>query len=133
MCIRDRLWYLATNLILMESNGHSVTYGRFDRIMGPFYEHDIKAGTLTRELMQELIECSFIKMDHLRKIRNYGETVIASGIGWGGTALNVGGIDENGNAIFKTAVPCGASLLSLIHISRGLGRWQQRFRSPCRR
>ena len=94
-----QLWYLATNLILMESNGHSVTYGRFDRIMGPFYEHDIKAGTLTRELMQELIECSFIKMDHLRKIRNYGETVIASGIGWGGTALNVGGIDENGNDV----------------------------------
>lgn len=92
-----QLWYGATNLILMESNGHSVTYGRFDQIMGPFYENDIKNGTLTREFMQELIECAFIKMDHLRKIRNYPEILIASGIGWGGTALNVGGVDKDGN------------------------------------
>ena len=92
-----QLWHLATNLILIESNGHSVTYGRFDQIMGPFYENDVKAGTLTREFMQELIECAFIKMDQLRKIRNLGETVIASGIGFGGTALNVGGVDAQGN------------------------------------
>lgn len=91
-----QLWYLATNLILIESNGHSVTYGRFDQIMGPFYENDIKNGTLKREFMQELIECSFIKMDQLRKIRDYQNTVIASGIGWGGTALNVGGVDASG-------------------------------------
>ena len=91
-----QLWFLATNLILIESNGHSVTYGRFDQIMGPYYEKSIKEGTLTREFMQELIECSFIKMDQLRKIRGFGETIIASGIGWGGTALNVGGVDANG-------------------------------------
>lgn len=92
-----QLWYGGTCLILIESNGHSVTYGRFDQIMGPFYENDIKNGTLTREFMQELIECSFIKMDHLRKIRDYPEIQIASGIGWGGTALNVGGVDAEGN------------------------------------
>ncbi len=91
-----QLWHLATNLILIESNGHSVTYGRFDQIMGPYYKKSIDEGILTRELMQELIECSFIKMDQLRKIRGFGETIIASGIGWGGTALNVGGVDANG-------------------------------------
>ncbi|MCI8991595.1 MAG: formate C-acetyltransferase/glycerol dehydratase family glycyl radical enzyme [Eubacterium sp.] len=92
-----QLWWLATNLILIESNGHSVTYGRFDQIMGPYYEYSIKENILTREFMQELIECSFIKMDQLRKIRCFGETIIASGIGWGGTALNVGGVDAAGN------------------------------------
>ena len=92
-----QLWQGATNLILIESNGHSVTYGRFDQFMGPFYKNDIANGTLTREQMQELIELSFIKMDTLRKIRNYPETAIASGIGWGGTALNVGGVDADGN------------------------------------
>lgn len=91
-----QLWYLATNLILIESNGHSVTYGRFDIIMGPYYEKSINEGILTREFMQELIESSFIKMDQLRKIRGFGETIIASGIGWGGTALNVGGVDADG-------------------------------------
>ena len=44
-------------------------------------KNDIANGTLTREQMQELIELSFIKMDTLRKIRNYPETAIASGIG----------------------------------------------------
>ena len=83
-----QLWYGATNLILIESNGHSVTYGRLDRIMAPYYAE----GSIPREFCQELIECSFIKMDHLRKIRGFGETQIASGIGWGGTALNVGGV-----------------------------------------
>lgn len=91
-----QLWYLATNLILIEANGHSVTYGRFDQIMKPYYDYSIKENLLTREQMQELIECSFIKMDHLRKIRGYGETIIASGIGWGGTALNVGGVNAEG-------------------------------------
>lgn len=92
-----QLWHMATNLILIESNGHSVTYGRFDQLFYPFYKNDIEKGTLTREMMQELIECSFIKMDHLCKIRDYGNTVIASGINMGGTALDVGGVDERGN------------------------------------
>ncbi len=94
-----QLWWGATCLIMIESNGHSVTYGRFDKILGPLYEADIEAGRITREFAQELIECSFLKMDELRKWRDYFNTVIASGIGWGGTALNVGGVDENGNDI----------------------------------
>ena len=92
-----QLWMIATFIICIESNGHSVTYGRFDKLFYPFYKNDIKNGTFTREFMQELIECSFIKMDHLSKIRDYMGTKIASGIGYGGTALDVGGVDEDGN------------------------------------
>lgn len=92
-----QLWMIATFIICIESNGHSVTYGRFDKLFYPFYKKDIENGTLTREFMQELIECSFLKMDELCKIRDYGGTLIASGIGYGGTALDVGGVDEYGN------------------------------------
>ncbi|MDY2625626.1 MAG: pyruvate formate lyase family protein [Coriobacteriales bacterium] len=91
-----QLWWGATQLILIESNGHSVTYGRFDQIMGPFYEQDILEGRFTREFMQELIECSFVMMDKLRKLRSFGGAEMASGIGWGGTALNVGGVHPDG-------------------------------------
>jgi len=91
-----QLWHLATNLILIESNGHSVTYGRFDQLFYPFYKNDVESGTLTREFMQELIECAFIKMDHLSKIRDHQNTVIASGVTMGGTALDVGGVDKHG-------------------------------------
>ena len=94
-----QLWHIATNMIIIETNGHSVTYGRFDKIFWPFYKHDIETGTLTREFMQELIEHSFLKMHQLRKIRDTAAITFSSGTIMGGTALDVGGVDEDGNDI----------------------------------
>ena len=91
-----QLWHLATNMIIIESNGHSVTYGRFDQLFRPFYERDTAAGTLTREQMQELIEHAFVKMHQLRKIRDTSAIIFSSGTIMGGTALDVGGVDEKG-------------------------------------
>jgi formate C-acetyltransferase len=83
-------------MIIIESNGHSVTYGRFDQLFYPFYKADIEKGTLSREFMQELIEHSFLKMHQLRKIRDKKAIVFSSGTIMGGTALDVGGVDETG-------------------------------------
>ena len=94
-----QLWQLATNMVIAESNGHSVTYGRFDVLFGDFYNDAIEKGTFTREFMQELIECSYIKIDQLRKLRNAAQTVFASGQNMGGTALDVGGVDAYGRDI----------------------------------
>ena len=94
-----QLYHLAYNMIIIESNGHSVTYGRFDRQFTPFYERDIANGTLTRAQMQELIECFFVKMHQLRKIRDTYAITFSSGTIMGGTALDVGGVDEDGNDI----------------------------------
>ena len=94
-----QLWHIATNMIIIETNGHSVTYGRFDVIFLPFYQKDIQSGALTRELMQELIEHSFLKIHQLRKIRDIHAITFSSGTIMGGTALDVGGVDENGDDI----------------------------------
>lgn len=94
-----QLWHITTNMIIIESNGHSVTYGRFDRLFYPFYQSDIKTGCLTREFMQELIEHSFLKIHQLRKIRDTAAITFSSGTFMGGTALDVGGVDEDGNDI----------------------------------
>ncbi len=94
-----QLWHIATNMIIIESNGHSVTYGRFDKIFYPYYKADTQSGRLTREFMQELIEHSFLKMHELRKIRDTGAITFSSGTLMGGTALDVGGVDEGGNDI----------------------------------
>ncbi|MBR4702518.1 MAG: formate C-acetyltransferase/glycerol dehydratase family glycyl radical enzyme [Oscillospiraceae bacterium] len=91
-----QLWHLATNLIIIESNGHSVTYGRFDQLFYPFYKKDIESGALSREQMQELIEHAFVKMHQLRKIRDTSAIIFSSGTIMGGTALDVGGVDEKG-------------------------------------
>ena len=94
-----QLWHIATNMIIIETNGHSVTYGRFDVLFLPFYQNDVRSGTLTREFMQELIEHSFLKMHQLRKIRDTHAIKFSSGTIMGGTALDVGGVDENGDDI----------------------------------
>ena len=92
-----QLWHLATNMIIIESNGHSVTYGRFDQLFYPFYKKDIESGALCREQMQELIEHAFVKMHQLRKIRDTSAIIFSSGTIMGGTALDVGGVDAEGN------------------------------------
>jgi formate C-acetyltransferase len=94
-----QLWHIATNMIIIETNGHSVTYGRFDALFHPFYKNDIEKGTLPREFMQELIEHSFLKMHQLRKMRDIHAITFSSGTIMGGTALDVGGVDENGDDI----------------------------------
>ena len=92
-----QLWHIATNMIIIESNGHSVTYGRFDQLFYPFYKKDMETGNLRREQMQELIEHAFVKMHQLRKIRDTGAIIFSSGTIMGGTALDVGGVDAEGN------------------------------------
>ncbi|MDR0817538.1 MAG: formate C-acetyltransferase/glycerol dehydratase family glycyl radical enzyme [Clostridiales Family XIII bacterium] len=94
-----QLWQFATTLIIIEANGHSVTYGRFDEIFADFYEHGIRTGTLTREFMQEIIELSFLKIHQLRKIRDTMAITFSSGTIMGGTALDVGGVDADGKDI----------------------------------
>jgi len=43
--------------------GASGCIGRFDQWMYPFYERDVAAGTMTQQEAQELLECSFIKLN----------------------------------------------------------------------
>jgi len=40
-----------------------VPIGRLDQLLNPFYEKDVREGTLTRERAQELIDCFWIKLD----------------------------------------------------------------------
>ena len=40
--------YLAHLLMMIESNGHSFSFGRFDQFVYPYYEKDIKDGIITR-------------------------------------------------------------------------------------
>ena len=49
-------WFVQ-QLLQMESSGHSISPGRFDQYMYPYYKKDMEAGTITREFAQELIKC----------------------------------------------------------------------------
>ena len=62
-------WFVQ-QLRQMESSGHSISPGRFDQYMYPYYEADRKAGRITREQAQELIDCIWVKLNDLNKVRD---------------------------------------------------------------
>lgn len=53
----------------IESNGHSVSLGRFDQYMHPFYQEDLKAGRITQHEALELIEHFYLKLFSIIKVR----------------------------------------------------------------
>lgn len=63
----------------LESNGHSVTIGRMDQFLYPYFEKDVREGTITREQARELVENLFIKMAEVKRLRHWIETTFKSG------------------------------------------------------
>ncbi len=87
-------WFIQ-QLLQMESSGHSISPGRFDQYMYPYYKKDLEAGKLSREFAQELIDCIWVKLNDLNKCRD-----AASAEGFAGYSLFqnliVGGQDKGG-------------------------------------
>ena len=72
------VWFIHV-ILQIESNGHSLSYGRFDQYMYPFYQRDIQAGRLTREDAVELLTCLWIKTLTVQKIRSQSHTLSSAG------------------------------------------------------
>lgn len=87
-------WFVQ-ELLQTESSGHSISPGRFDQYMYPFYKKDMDEGKITREFAQELMDCVWIKLNDLNKCRD-----AASADGFAGYSLFqnliAGGQDEEG-------------------------------------
>ena len=87
-------WFVQL-LIQTESSGHSISPGRFDQYMYPYYKKDLDAGKITREQAQELIDCVWVKLNSLNKVRD-----ALSAEGFAGYSmfqnLIVGGQDTSG-------------------------------------
>lgn len=92
-----QLFNIATALIQVESNGHSISYGRMDQWLYPFYEADIKNGTITKEFVLELLEVEYVKMNNPTKLKDKGSMALRNGRGFGGESLTIGGVDRDGN------------------------------------
>lgn len=92
-----QLFNIATTLIQVESNGHSISYGRMDQWLYPFYEADIKNGTITKEFALELLEVQYVKMNNPTKLKDKGTVAVRNGRGFGGESLTIGGMDKDGN------------------------------------
>ncbi|HWR06187.1 glycyl radical protein [Sporomusa sp.] len=66
-------WFVQL-IIQLESNGHSISPGRFDIYMYPYYKKDIMSGKLTPEQAMELIECLWVKFNEINKVRDEAST-----------------------------------------------------------
>ncbi len=74
-------WFVQM-LLQTESSGHSISPGRFDQYMYPYYKKDIESGEITKEFAQELLDCIWVKLNDLNKIRD-----AASAEGFAGYSL----------------------------------------------
>ena len=74
-------WFVQM-LLQTESSGHSISPGRFDQYMYPYYKADLDRGTLTRDFAQELMDCIWVKFNDLNKCRD-----AASAEGFAGYSL----------------------------------------------
>ena len=71
--------YLTHLLMMIESNGHSFSFGRFDQYVYPFYKKDLDEGVLSKEKALEIITHFFIMTNSLNKIRPWGHTRYSGG------------------------------------------------------
>ncbi len=92
-----QLWHFATTITLIESNGHSVSYGRMDQWLYPYYERDMENHEISKDFAQELLECAYVKMGNPSKLKDRMTVRVRNGRGWGGESLTIGGVDRDGN------------------------------------
>ncbi len=89
-------WFIHLALQL-ESNGHSVSPGRFDQYMYRYYQIDRENDKDFKEQVEELIHCLWIKFSEVNKVRDQ-----VSSIAFGGYPmfqhLTLGGQNEDGKS-----------------------------------
>ncbi len=73
-------WFVQM-LLQVESSGHSISPGRFDQYMYPYYKKDLDAGKITREQAQELLDCIWVKLNDINKVRDAGSADGFAGYG----------------------------------------------------
>ena len=72
------VWFIQL-ILQIESNGHSLSYGRFDQYMYPNYKKDMENGSLSEESALELLTCLWIKTLTVNKVRSQAPTLSSAG------------------------------------------------------
>ena len=89
------VWFIQIMLHL-ETPSHANSLSRFDQYMYPYYIADKEAGRITDEQVLELIQCLYIKVADIIKLRNsYYSAAFAGYVMW--PTLIVGGQDAEGH------------------------------------
>jgi pyruvate formate-lyase/glycerol dehydratase family glycyl radical enzyme len=74
-----QLTYFVQLVLQIESNGHSVSLGRLDQYLYPFYRADRDRGGLDQNFAMELLENTWVKLLSFNKIRSWSHTRFSAG------------------------------------------------------
>ncbi|MDR7344189.1 formate C-acetyltransferase [Pantoea alhagi] len=75
-----QLCYFIQLILQIESNGHSVSFGRMDQYLYPFYRRDVELEqTLDREQAIELLHSCWLKLLEVNKIRSGSHSKASAG------------------------------------------------------
>lgn len=91
-----QLAYFLQLVLQIESNGHSVSLGRLDQYLYPFYKNDRENGDLSDEFTVELLENTWVKLLSINKLRPWSHTRYSAG-GPLYQNVTIGGTDTEGN------------------------------------
>jgi len=88
-------FYLYHTCIFMEQNAASYNPGRMDQYLWPYYQADLKAGSITRTEAQELLDCLWIKFSEPCLFQDATTAEFAAGYPMFQNVC-AGGVDETG-------------------------------------
>lgn len=92
-----QLFNFAVTMTQIEGNGHSISYGRMDQWLLPFYTKDVTENAVPKEFILEVLEVLYVKMNNPTKLKDKGTVKVRNGRGFGGESLTIGGVDQQGN------------------------------------
>ena len=72
------VWFIQL-ILQIESNGHSLSYGRFDQYVYPYLASDLEKGTITEDQAVELLTNLWIKTLTINKVRSQAHTFSSAG------------------------------------------------------
>lgn len=89
------IWFIQL-ILQIESNGHSISFGRLDQYLNDYFVRDVEAGIMTHEDAMELFENLWIKMFCINKLRPWSHTRFSPGSPLYQN-VTIGGQDKEGN------------------------------------
>ena len=72
------VWFIQL-ILQIESNGHSLSYGRFDQYMYPYLKHDLDNHIIDEDQAVELLDNLWIKTLTVNKVRSQAHTFSSAG------------------------------------------------------
>ncbi|MDD7305839.1 MAG: glycyl radical protein [Peptoniphilaceae bacterium] len=72
------VWFIQL-ILQIESNGHSLSFGRFDQYINPFLEKDLEEGRISEDMAVELMTNLWIKAMTINKVRSQSHTYSSAG------------------------------------------------------